>query len=72
MFISFSIVDKFILFFLSGERFSSGRMFANSLLFVFLLFAFGTVPTYIHIFGGIGAGGMVQAITLKCFSMFRN
>ena len=37
------IIDKCILFFLAGERFSSGRMFAHSFLFIMLFFTLGIV-----------------------------
>lgn len=37
------VIDKCILFFLSGEKFSSGRMFAHTFLFTMLLIALGLV-----------------------------
>lgn len=37
------IIDKCILFFLAGERFKSGRMFAHSFLFIMLFLTLGIV-----------------------------
>ena len=42
------IIDKCILFFLAGERFKSGRLFAHSLLFSILLFALGIAIRYAY------------------------
>lgn len=42
------IIDKFMLFFLSGAKFSSGRIFAHSLLFSLLLFALGIALLKVH------------------------
>ena len=42
------VIDKFILFFLSGERFSSGRMFAHSLMFALLFLALGMVVLQVY------------------------
>ena len=42
------IIDKCILFFLAGERFKSGRLFAHSLLFLILLFALGITIRYAY------------------------
>jgi inner membrane protein len=42
------IIDKCILFFISGERLSSGRMFAHSLLFTLLFLALGMASLHIY------------------------
>jgi inner membrane protein len=42
------IIDKCTLFFLSGEKFRSGRIFSHSLLFILLLFVLGAVVWYAY------------------------
>lgn len=42
------IIDKSILFFISGEKFKTGRLYAHSLLFALILFIIGIAVWYAY------------------------